>query len=301
MLKIYRTISPGAKFPFNVLKGSESQRFAKAKQMTDLMRKKMDIIDENIWSVDNLEKVLNNFTSEYDINYKIVPERDPYYGGSLSPNYEIKNTDVSKFFKEKFGVELPNKPIFKTPFIHINLDSFDIKMNLSNDNKLIEDKYAAIHEVRHFFDHLFNPKMSNYRSADIFKYTPPMKYIYSDEYKYILDKFMNPLEKKDSMKEFKREIEHHMRVFPIDLRITLLQCIRSHLKLENNAYIQQLKAYSLDAIKYFDLRGIIDMISFIRRDMRFNEKLKFVNKYLKECVEFERSNNKSRILSANKC
>ena len=45
-------------------------------------------------------------------------------------NYEIKNTNVSKFFKEKFGIELPNNPLFKTPLIHINLNSYDIQIYL---------------------------------------------------------------------------------------------------------------------------------------------------------------------------
>ena len=288
MYKIYREISNSAKFPLAISRGSEKQRFNKAKAMTNLVAKKMDSYNSNIWNVKCLNYFLHETVDKYKINFDILPEINEKYYGSVGTKLDvISYNSIRDFMKSKTGIELPNIPIFKKPCIHIKLNGFEIKIKLKKDGATIDDKYTAIHEIRHFFDHLLNPKLSTNRSSDIFKYPKEYSAKFESIYMGVYKKFTEEYKIK-SMKEFKKNIKKEMSVLPCELRIVLLQGIRSRLKLENNAYSHELRARCKNPIK--NMRRIIHNYLFVKNNLQIKAKLNFVNEYLEELIAAERKN-----------
>jgi hypothetical protein len=207
--------------------------------------------------------------------------------GGLADIIDAKDyCNLIDYITKNFGKEnIPNLP--NKPFTLAILEGFELKIK-PNKNGRISDFYTVAHEVRHFFDHLCNPKMSVMRRNVVTNMTDEQV----EKYHEINDLIFNIDTRKD-FSTIKDTITKDLEIIPQEFRTDVLQGIRNRLKTEINAYNQEFSIKRKNQISKF--RAIVDDINLlqdqtkIKSILKFKSKLKFINKLLKEHLQKERA------------
>lgn len=284
MVPIVNMISDNAKLPLCYIKGSESQRFKRSELLTQQVFDYMKNNCGNYWTVGRLKNVIDKCIYPHKINIEIENENTKDFLGNLQEIVSVENykNTIDYIFKN-FGKKIPK--ILNEPFTLASVDGFKLKFQMTDD-KVIKNKYTVIHELRHLFDHLCNPKISVMR-RNIMADAPKEEY---DAYNKIYESFFDLLKYKD-FEQIQKDVIKNLNVIPNYKQINILQGIRNNIKTEINAYNQELKEYCKDP---FDkLKEIINLVWFKYNNAKFDQKLKFVNDLLQNCIQKERlkSNN----------
>lgn len=285
MVKIINIISNHAKFPFSYIKGSEKQRFYKAESLTQNVFDYMEDLGGNNWNTHLLKNALDKYTFPNKIKIIIANENDNNYLGSLQEivsAHDYKN--YTDFITKNFG----KKNIFNTninePFTVASLDGYKLSIRLKNGK--INNIYTVLHEVRHLFDHLCNPKISTMPRKNVMaNATKEQRKAYNEIYDMLFNN-----KKHTNFNSCKKEIIKKLEIIPNYKKINILQGIRNSIKTEINAYTQERK-------KQFEklsdaLLNISDKISILKMIRNYNKKREFITKLLKDCIKTERLNNK---------
>ena len=250
MIKIVNVISSNAKFPLDYTKGSQTRKFNQAKLLTQNVFDYMKNNCKNSWSVNQLKYAIDKYAHPYKINLMIEKEYNYHYLGNLQDDVSVNNyLNTTEYIVKNSGKKPPISS--HKPFILASLDGFKLKFQLDNNGN-IQNKYALLHEVRHLFDKLCNPKMSVMR-RNIMADSPKEQY---NAYK----------------------------------KINILQGIRNAVKTEINAYNQEFREYCKKPFANFE--NIINLYLFKNNNAKFDKKLKFVNELLSDCIKKERMNNR---------
>lgn len=280
MIKIINVISSKAKFPLSYIKGSEIQRFEKAKNLTSQVFYNMRNNCGQNWNTKQLNEAIKKYTDRFDINIIIENENNSNYFGSIEEIISVHSYKNSfEYIMRNFGKM--NIPILNEPFTLARIDGY--KLYIRTNNEKIENKYAVIHEVRHLFDHLCNPKIIGLLRRNIMVAAPKeQSKAYNDIYEMFLDykKYPN-FEPKEILKK--------LDIIPNYKKINILQGIRNTIKTEVNAYSQELREQCKEP--FTEIIDILNIVLNLHMDAKYSTKMKFINKLLKDCIKTERLNN----------
>ena len=280
MIKIINVISSKAKFPLSYIKGSEIQRFEKAKNLTNQVFYNMKNNCGQNWNTKQLNEAIKKYTDRFDINIIIENENNSNYFGSIEEIISVHSYKNSfEYIMRNFGKM--NIPILNEPFTLARIDGY--KLYIRTNNEKIENKYAVIHEVRHLFDHLCNPKIIGLLRRNIMVAAPKeQSKAYNDIYEMFLDykKYPN-FEPKEILKK--------LDIIKKNKKINILQGIRNTIKTEVNAYSQELREQCKEP--FTEIIDILNIVLNLHMDAKYSTKMKFINKLLKDCIKTERLNN----------
>lgn len=278
MVKLLNRVLPEAKLPLEICRGNVKQRYKLAADYNDRFVKMMDKYSHSkrILDVDIYKKCLDETLFPHRINYEITRQED-FWAGTLEPVYDVvmrDNTNNSAF---------------------INNTGFKIYFKLDDSGKYILNKHIAVHETRHLFDHICNPKTNNLKCNEEFNSIADIdKFCYEINDMTFRNKGLISPYEKSFLESYKFKLCDNLEKLHPYLQIEVLQKIRYSLQTEINAYS--------DEIKYLKSGGVINRLKnivniylykeFLNKQMRFQDKLEIVNGILKNIMLKERSNIK---------
>lgn len=279
-------ITTHAKFPLSICAGTEKQRFEMASRLTKRVYQEMEK-QGSIWTLDRYKRVLDKLLAPYKINYKIMNETEEDLGGSVGKQFDVQSFPNLLYCAfANLGVKLPTTARIFEPVHVMSCNGFDIKF-IYNKDGIVKDKYTVIHETRHFFDHLFNPKMSIARVSHVTEYNDETFEKIKKTHDEVIGLFTLAKNNPQNMKTFEKIVSEKLSEMPNDIRIEIMQIVRSSLKTEINAYTQELYTKLKHPIKNF--YKIINTFGLLKYDFKFREKLKLANKLLREYISEARN------------
>lgn len=256
MIKI-RTKTKNTSLPLAQIKGSTKQRNKMAANMSrQFYTKLLSVSDGKSCSIENFCENLNQLLNN-KINFKILKQSNSKYKGGIQHNI--------------LGLKYDSDSS-----INLLIDGYKIFLPLDKNEQNITNIFTAIHEVRHLFDHVFNPKTNQYR---LHLYN---KIDFEAKKDNLTDMFLDNLDNPVNMKTLKKLIRETIDTLPDDITIDALQSIRNHLKAEINAYGDEIKCMSKGFGMWKNTFDIINIKLFLLQNAKFKSKLKFANKLLKE-------------------
>ncbi len=255
MAKILKLkISDTARLPLKYSMGTEKQRFELATQLEKRFLKELNSSRfTSKCSIGKFTKTLRKILSPFDIDFIIEKNTNELVMGSMGYLFN--------YYK-------------KGNTIQADLEGYTLKLPINKTN--ITDKYTALHEVRHLFDHICNPKLNTLIRRS--------KYYNDEELDKIILDIKNSIIYKsldlDDWASFEKEVKTKLSKVSSEDAINVLQIARSHFKTEINAY-ESLKQYLREnPIKNFS--ELLSLKSHLKNKGMYVEKLNFVNKLLKD-------------------
>jgi len=270
---IKSTISPDSKLPLKAIQGTEAERYRLAKSFSNQLQKGLEIISSTKQcKTDDFLNLINNIVAPYKIQINIKPLKKrwinlfEYLGGAIEQDFDIS----SKLLQEG------DKHIDIT---QIDIKGYNIHLNLSKNNKIIKNKYSALHEARHLFDHICNPKTVDLKASKLINNTKQITAYNNAREAFINGSSIFNLWKENGMKYLSELSDESV--------IDCLQEIRNTYKTEINAYQDTLEFMSKHRFKnLFSIIGTNDAIN----SYDYQNRLKFVNKLLADKLKLLRSN-----------
>lgn len=270
MIKI-RTKTKNTSLPLSQIKGSTKQRNKMAANMSrQFYTKLLSVSDGKSCSIENFCKNLNKLLNN-KINFKIFKQENSKYKGNIQHN----------ILGLKYGSDSS---------INLLIDGYKIFLPLDKNEQNITNIFTAIHEVRHLFDHVFNPKTNQHRLQNLYN-----KIDFETKKDNLTDMFLNYLDNPVKMKTFKKLVREKTDALPADITIDALQSIRNSLKSEINAYRDEIKCMAKGFGMWKNSFDIINIKLFLLQNAKFKSKLKFANKLLKEKLQNYRSANSASL------
>lgn len=255
MFKIKNFISPTIKFPYNMVRGTVDDRNFKAAHYAEEFSKLLDSRCQNgKCTVDDFKNILDFTMFPHKVNYKILPEQNPNYSGSFVNEFQFKKTGKDNFVVNHIGY----------------------KISVKQDDVGKISKYTALHETRHMFDSIFNPKYNIYRNGKLLNNVKLIDT--AAELKNILSAKVDM-----PMNEVKQKSDKLLKQLTPEIAVDLLQKLRYCLKSEHNAYNQVVK-YFLENRK---LKDAFNLKIHLIKNIHIKSKIKYAEKelakYLKLC------------------
>lgn len=208
-------------------------------------------------TVDDFKASLKKVLAPYKAEFNVKQEPFSDFKGTLNPYFSIEGID--------------NKTTKMT------CCGFEFRLPLDDEGGIITDKYCASHEARHFFDHLFNPKMNLTRFTNQYNNKS-----FDNNINKIRDMFFIDFEEPVFMKLFKSEVRKELEPVSDEIAIDVLQKIRYQLKTEINAYSDEMKFLKKGSGRIKNFFQISRLKNFLSNYAKFEKKLKFTNTLLQE-------------------
>lgn len=153
-------IEPEAKLPLSMVKGSPAQRDNLAKKYTSRLAEGLEkVSDTKQCKVSDFIGLINEIIHPAKINIKVKEigrqwGLTTYQCGSIGPDvtYEGKVNQIG------------NVVIDST---HKRIKGYEINLPLSGDKTVIKNKFSAVHEARHLFDYICNPKTIDSKTLQV--------------------------------------------------------------------------------------------------------------------------------------
>ncbi len=276
MVKLINKILPTAKLPLDVCRGTVKERYALAHKYTKKFIKNLDKYypDTVPLSVDGYRKCLDETLAPYKIDYYVKKQEGGDFGGTLEPVYKIVCPDEA------------------AEIAYVENGSFNVYLQLDKSGHFIKSKRTAIHETRHFFDHICNPKTNALDVNEQFN-TDGVDDICTGihDMTFVNDYFASPYSK-GFIDLYKQSMNSALDKLEPRLKIEILQKIRYSLITEINAYNEE--------INYLKRGGLIKRLKnslniylykeYVNNQARFAEKLDIVTDLLKNVMKKERQN-----------
>lgn len=255
-----------AKLPLSILRGTEKQRYSLSNNYLKALREKV-LNEKYVLTLSDFKEMIYYVLPENNINLNIVEIKDKNLTGSLMIEPQIK--------------ESPTK---------IDITQSGFVMQLPMKNERITDKLTALHEARHFFDHICNPKTVVKRSYKLCE----NKKAYDKRFE-IFEMFMRNYNDNIVMKDFRQNVKGRVSELDSDVIIDLLQDLRGSLRTEINAYNDDIKLLMKNPVKNF--QKILNLWYFLNYQAKFKQKLKFSNQLLLEQINLKRKDLKNSLNS----
>ena len=275
MVKLLNRILPTAKLPFEVCKGTVNQRFKLAHKYTNKFIEKMDTYypQSTPLPVTGFRRCIDETLAPNKIDYFVKRQEEGPIGGTLEPVYKIVCSDP--------GGEVA----------YVENGSFNIHLKLDNTGRYILNKSAAVHETRHFLDHICNPKMNILRSNEQFNTEGVDDICFAIHDMTFIDDYVGDPYSKNFMQLYKTCMQEALSKLKPPLQIEILQKIRYSLNLELNAYRHEANYFEKGGFnqKLDKISQILAFNDYINKQAHFVEKLRVVNDFLKTVIKNERS------------
>lgn len=259
-LKIQNRCAENTLLPFNLVKGSVKERNAKSWQYWNKFLDKFMQAEE--CTVDTFRNAIDSAIEPNKINYKILKEKNLYFCGSTGFDINLLPHENGGLYVQRIG--------------------YKIKLPISRDGKTILNKLTAVHEARHLFDYLLQPKTACLRGKELYHNK------HCDNDVDALKKLtLADVGNKFSLKDFEKKFNNILEKLPDNVAIEALQKLRTSLMTEINAGKCELKyLIKNNPLKNF---GKIIQIFMFYNNCNFKTKEKFVSIKLKELLEKARN------------
>lgn len=261
------TLSVNAKLPLKVCRGTSNKRYKLAEQLNKKLYNELATFDVHNCPVHAFKNALDKVIAPYKIDYKIEnitnKETSQNYAAALGKYIDLKvNKDKS-----------PKEVIIK-----------GFKFLLPIKNNKITNKITALHETRHFFDHICNPKTTEFNTAKLHSQAE----IY-DRRTRIYNIFLNTYEHNLDLNIINESAKIHLDNIPDEYAIDVLNSIRYNIKSEINAYKDEIKFLTKSKASNQEINSLRAFI----KSAKFKEKLKIANKLLSNRLQTARENLKN--------
>lgn len=275
--KIRQIITPNCRIHIPKAEKSLPARAKKVQALSDAFQKKILLIEDKTLSLQELHKIILDNKELSNVALDIVPKH-------ASGCYACLGTDVT--IKESALKELD---------ADLTYDRFVMQF-IEKDGIVQNPNGEIVHEVRHLYDNLYNPKYVLMRNLGERTHS-----CYRDKFVEVHNFILNPnvykprkvlgILKKHS---FETELREKLKGLENNVVIGLLQQCRNKVQLELNAYDDYLKYY-LRFLQYQpDL--IFPIMKYYRNhcnEFEFPEKMRVIRKLIKEFIDKERMVTKS--------
>ena len=259
-------LSPKAKLPLNACRGSEAKRYKMADIMSKKLFNELSQFSEDNCPVDEFKKAIDRVTFPHKINFTIekITQKE-------------KNNNIIACLRKIINVtEKPDK----SPK-DVVIEGFRFILPIKKDK--IQAKIAALHETRHFFDHICNPKTTEFTSAKLHSKTD-----LADRKTRVHNLFVNTFDHNLDVEMIANSAKIHLDAMPDEIAINSLNGVRYNLKSELNAYKDEIKFLNKSKASNYE----INQVRALLKSAKFKEKLKIVNKLLEDRLLIARNNLK---------
>ena len=269
VLSLKSSVADSARLPLLRCRGTVQARQELASQYTKKFIEELDKnCKRNSCSVDNFTNALNNTLGENKINFSVEKLTNPHSAGAIERDF-TSHTNMTNIC----GLNFTDTESAVTGYVFY--------FPLKNKNTVIKNKCTAIHEVRHFFDYICNPKTINMRSNKLLYETKRL-----NEFNNIYHSFLNEYPSILPSKIFNMLMKKKINRMPKEDAIDVLQTIRNALKTELNAYGEELNYCKKEPVKNI---STIASIWDIMIAMKFKQKLSFAEEMLAEKLKETRN------------
>lgn len=263
-IKVQNHILPKARLPFNLVKGSVKERELAAESCWNKFVDEFVKVNEP--NINDYRKCINKALEPNKVSYKVLQETNSDFYGSAAMDIKIEQLSVNKFF--------------------INYTKHKIGLPIDKDGKILV-KSTAVHEARHLFDNLYQPKTTLLRIHHISN-TPEYD-AYTDN---LWDTIVGTVRDDFNREEFQTEVDEILSALPRDIAIEALQNCRYAIQSEKRAYYSEI----LYLIKENPIRNINRLknayLNF--KNCNFDERESYVTEKLKNLIVAERNEIKNK-------
>ncbi|MCR5266341.1 MAG: hypothetical protein K6E29_07085 [Cyanobacteria bacterium RUI128] len=257
-----------------MVKGTTEQRRILSQQYSDELR---EYLEQNSYGpsclVEAYKDGINSVLRGNKINVNILPLEQKGANGSIVKDLKITQRTLNS---EKIVIENADSAIA----------GYNIYLPLTNDNKIITDKYVALHEARHLFDYICNPKTISMRS-----YNFMFEEEKSNSFFRIYDDFTKTYKPLQSDSHFAENIRTELSNFTDEEAINVLQASRNVITSEMNAYKDQINYLKKNPFRNApSLFGCYDFVY----NMRYSKKYQLANELLAEKLKTAREELRSK-------
>ena len=273
-LIVQNKILPEIRLPFDTVKGSVLKRQKMAQNYTEKLYNSLNpLCKDGTCEVGQFKTSLDKVIAPSKINYFIAPELNESYNGSMGTISKLRINEDNNFV-----------------ITHL---AYKFMLPLDDNCDYILSKFTALHEARHFFDRLFNPKYNiNRLSSGV---NNPE---YRDSIETIHQLFLGDIAKPVKMQELKQKVSSLAAGMPNSVKIDTFQSIKYRLQSEINAYKDELKFFSKEKWSLANINSMLKFLVFLKENCKFEAKLKFVKQIIKDSINNERL--KLKIYSASR-
>ena len=281
-LRVKHQVTPKARLHL-----SEGKRTVKArKKMSDKMSGKLRKILQNMslnpLKTDEYTDIMNSVIGSDNINLLIKQVKKEGASATFKPNFSV--------LKE---IEAGN--------LRFDYEGFTLSCNLDGDN-IVSHKETIMHESRHVFDHICNPKYTILRQAEFLDNQSKLQacnkivnftvgaYEYSP--KRILDFIKIP--------SYEKELKAMLTDFDPCETVSILQLCRHYLETEKNAYKENAKYFIGATKEKTSLGAILKFMHRLKKSFEFGEKKRVLKKMIKEYAKKDKAKLASVLLDKNR-
>ena len=248
-------LTDSARLPLKVCRGGEIKRKKLAETYSKILFNELRAYKETSCQVKAFKEALDKIIGKYNIKYEIKNINNSKYKDAIAALSKITNLKIT-----------PETTHPTTLFI----EGFDFYLPIHNNN--ITNKSSALHEARHFFDHICNPKTTTLHAC---KLNDP---VLSEKKYKIHNLFLNTFNPNLDMGILAETTIMHLQDIPDKVVIDTLQEVRHSLKSEINAYTDEIKFLTKSKADKYQINNIREIL----KDGKLKEKLKLANKLLRE-------------------
>lgn len=260
------SVSRTAKLPLAVIRGSEEFRYKKAQEFSDRLLKDLDKVSYGkCCSVEDFNNIITKILYPNKIKLSIKNKKRVY--DSFSAVAVGSLTTIAKYNRHSTMIGQT-----RTDYYDSQISEYEMYLPLDRAGEVILDKYVALHESRHLFDKICNPKTLVERNLGI-NLVDSKSESFDSAYRCLADTCRIPV-----LEYFiKLRAWHHLSKLSDEEYINCLQYIRRSLKTEMNAYNDGLSYLKKDFNKNF-----LDIIGDYIRKILYNypKRLAMVNQML---------------------
>jgi len=259
------SVSRTAKLPLAVIRGSEEYRYKKAKEFSDILLNKLEqVSDGKCCSVEDFNNIIKKILYPNKIKLSIKNKQRVHDLFSAVVVGTLSSIAIYDRHSTMIGQT-------RTDYYDSQISEYEMDLPLDRAEETILDKYVALHESRHLFDKICNPKTLVERDLGIDLVDSKRESFYS-AYKCLVDTYRIPI-----LEYFiKLKAQYHLSKLSDEEYINCLQCIKRSLKTEMNAYSDELAYLKKDYGKNF--WSIIDTSGY--RMHNYPKRLAMVNQML---------------------
>lgn len=274
-------VENSARLPLSVVRGTEKERYKLAQTYSDELVKELDkISDGKKCKTDDFIRAVDKITSPHKINFQVDKQES---------KFEIFSKTMGEI-----GIDYESQDLVKMIGPYTALDSshyiikgYSVKLPLNKDKTIIKNKYVALHEARHLFDHICNPKTIDMKSFKLLPFDEKFA-TRNKVYSAFIRKSINPF---NGDKNLKKTAQAELNKLSDEEAIDCLQDIRHTLRSELNAYGDELNYMSRKRFSnFFHISGCAEFLN----THNYASRLRLANEMLAERLKIARENLKTQ-------
>lgn len=268
-LKILHYIVPEARFSIPKGRKSLKARNNYAEKLSKNFQKELLALPEKKLSFDTYKNIIMKTLGKKDLNIDIREPRSINAIAAIRPQLKLYESTSPKY----------------DAFLYY--EGFTLLANKEND-KIAIDKSSLVHETRHLFDMICNPKMMISRNVEnanndkIFKQHEEILNFVRDDEQYKPKKIIGIFK----IPSFEKELREKLTGLENSIVVSILQQCRYHLKTERNAYKDYEKFFLKENIKHpLALFTVLDFHIKNEHKFNFQEKERVLKKLIRELAK----------------